>query len=154
MDTPHRDELLGVLARSWDEVRSVVDGYGEEDFVRDLGDGWRVKDAIAHVAMWERIAARKLTGIPLDQGDEFAVVEPWDLDTFNEAMRERWRGVPVPEILVELNAAHAEVVDAVTAAPDAECAKGARVWTIIDEDCAGHYHFHLPVRDLMAGHAW
>jgi hypothetical protein len=133
------------------ELDAIVIGYGDRLDV-DMGGGWRVHDTLAHIALWERMAARKIAGAPLPDGEDL-LAGPWDLDRFNETMRERWRPRPVADVLAELDAAHQALVAAVERAGDDECAPRGRVWEVVDEDGAGHYPMHFPVRDLLAQRA-
>jgi hypothetical protein len=146
-----KQELLDTMQAMRAELDSAIAGYdGRLD--TDMGGGWRLRDVLAHIALWERMAARKIAGTPLPDGEEL-LVGPWDLDRFNEAMRERWRGRRTDEVLAELEAAHQALVAAVERASDEECAPRARVWAVVDEDGAGHYPMHFPVRDLLAQRA-
>ena len=57
----HREALLAVMRASRVELETAVDAYrGRLD--TELGDDWRVRDTIAHIAVWEQMAVRKLTG--------------------------------------------------------------------------------------------
>jgi len=141
------DELLAQMSAARIELDAAVarlDGREEQD----LGDGWRVCDVLAHIALWERVAVWKLLGTPVPHAEGLVDREPWDQDVFNEGMRERWRSRPLDDVLTELNMAHAALLAAVANASDDECAAGGRVWTVIDEDGAGHYEHHLA--DLRA----
>jgi hypothetical protein len=124
------------------ELDSIVEAlHGREDV--DLGDDWRVRDILAHIALWERVATWKLVGAPVPNAEGLADQEPWDQDAFNEGMRERWRSRSLADVLTEFSAAHEALVVTVTDAADADCAVGGRVWTVIDEDGAGHYEQHV-----------
>ncbi len=145
----HRDELLAVMARSWGDLEAAV-AAARATFDRPDDDGWRPRDAVAHIAVWERMATRKIAGTPLPEGEEIAAREPWNLDWFNETMIERWRTRPAANVLAEFAAAHAALVAAVETAEDASCARGGTTWTTIDDDGAGHYTLHFPIPDAMA----
>lgn len=144
-----KDVLLGAIQQGWSDLTTAIDNDGRAPD-EDAGDGWRVKDLIAHVALWERMAARKITRNPLPIGDELAEREPWDLDRFNEAQRELWWTIEMVAIRAELDAAHQALVSGVESAPDEDCTVGGKVWTAIDEDGAGHYHWHFAVPGRMA----
>jgi hypothetical protein len=125
-----------------DETVNALVASRRMDFY--LGDGWRVRDVIAHLALWERVANRKLSGAELPYGSDVAAMKPWNLDAFNETMRERMWAMPDDELLAEYYASHAALLGTVTAAEDDACAPGGRVFQVIDEDSAGHYGAHLP----------
>ncbi len=139
-----RDQLLEDMLSAWAELMTLVRAL-DGRFDTDLGDGWRVRDVLAHIALWERVANWKLTGAPIPNADDVVEREPWDLDLFNETMRGRWRDRSVAEVLSELHAAHEALVASVQGAADADCDSNGSVRTVIDEDGAGHYEHHLPV---------
>ena len=146
----HRGQLLERMRAEraqLDQVVRSLDGRLDED----LGDGWRVRDVLAHLALWERVAAKKIAGTPLPDGEDLAAREPWDVDAFNEAMRDRWRSRTEAEVLQEFAAAHQALTAAVEGASAQDCAPGGSVHQAIEEDGAGHYQAHLPaLRALLA----
>ena len=137
-----RERLLVGLSKQSDELHEVLRALrGRMD--DDLGDGWRVRDVLAHLALWERISSRKIAGRPLlDPGDE-ELGNPWSVDRFNEAMRERWRDRGAAEIAVELDAAHRELVAAIGQLNDDLCAPGGPIDATVRIDGYEHYGVHL-----------
>jgi hypothetical protein len=143
----NRDDLLGRMNLARAELESIVTALrGREE--TDLGEGWRVRDLIAHLALWERVAAWKLGGRDVPDADGLADLDPWDLDTFNEGMRDRWRDRPLADVITEFEAAHVALIDIISNASEADCAPGGAAWTAIDDDGVGHYTQHLS--DLRA----
>ena len=145
----HREYLLKLMAASWadlqEEIAKVRDQYEIE-----AKNGWRMQDTVAHIAVWERMAARKIAKAPLPEGEEFAAERPWSLSRFNKAMIELWRPRSADDILAELVAAHDALVRAVEETDEAGCAPGKRRWNTIHADGAGHYSAHFPVKDRLA----
>ena len=145
----HKANLLGAIRSTRAEVDDFVRAHqGEPD--AEIGGGWTLHDALAHIALWDRMAARKLTGAPLPEGEELAAAEDWDLDTFNDEMRARWRDRPMGEVMGEYIAAYLAVDTAMEQASDDDCAPGTRLWRAIADDNAGHYPAHFPVRDRFS----
>jgi hypothetical protein len=145
----HKDDLLTAMREARAHLERAVGAYqGRLD--TEFADGWRLREVLAHVALWERMATRKLSGVPLPDGEDLANRKPWNLDAFNDGMRERWRGRSDEEILIEFAAAHEALVAAVAASSEEECAPGGKAWRAVDEDGAGHYHHHFPIPDVMA----
>ena len=137
-----RRQLLERMDAGWQELETVVSRL-EGRMDAEVGDGWRVVDLLAHIALWERVARWKLTGDAVPGAEDLAAMEPFDLDRFNQTMRDRWRDRGSDAVLTELHAAHAALVAAVEAADDESCAPGGTTWTVIAEDGAGHYGDHL-----------
>lgn len=146
----HKDQLLDTMRAARAELEAAV-GARDGRLDADMGDGWRLRDILAHLALWERVAAKKITGAPLPDGEGPAARQPWDLDRFNEAMRERWRGRTADEVLAEFAASHRALVVAVEGANEEDCAPGGVAWQAIAEDGAGHSPVHFPVTALFAG---
>lgn len=66
------------------------------------------------------------------------------------AMIELWRPRSAADILAELHAAHAALVQAIEETDEAGCAPGKRRWNTIHADGAGHYTSHFPIPDRLA----
>jgi hypothetical protein len=145
----HQEQLLTAMRTVRAELDTFVRAHQDQPDAA-LGGGWSLHDAIAHVALWDRMAARKLTGAPLPDGEELAAAEDWDLDTFNDALRARWHDRSMGDVLGEYVAAYLAVDSAVEDAEDEDCAPGSRLWRVIAEDSAGHYPAHFPVQNLFA----
>src|SRR5262249_7091342 len=142
------DDLLAVMERSRDDLERAIAPY-RDNLDADLGDGWNVREAIAHIALWERVSAWKITGDDLPYGTEL-VPQPWSLDAFNDAFRGLMRGWTDQQILDEFASAHLALRRIVQDAPEEECQPKGKVWQTVDIDGAGHYHFHFPIVDEMA----
>ncbi|MEA2513396.1 MAG: hypothetical protein QOJ59_2883 [Thermomicrobiales bacterium] len=145
----HKPELLAAITENQEELEAVVAAYGVQ-LDAELDGDWTVRDAVAHVAVWERVAVRKINGTPLPVGEELAARRPWDLDAFNEGMRDLLRSWSDEQILAEFGAAHHALRLVVEGASEEDCVPKGKVWQVIEEDSAGHYHFHFPVRDVMS----
>lgn len=144
----HKARLLANMRAVRAEVEAFVRDHQHQPDA-EIGGGWTLHDALAHVALWDRMAARKIGGVPLPYGQDVAEREPWNLDAFNDELRARWRDRSMDEVLAEFAASYPAVVAAVAAADDADCAPGGKVWRTIDEDNAGHYPHHFPVADPL-----
>lgn len=147
----HKEQLLAAMRAVRSELDSFIREHRDQPAAA-IGGGWSLHDTIAHVALWDRMAARKFSGTPLPEGEDLALASDSDLvatsgDTLNDAMRARWRDRPLDEVLADYAAAHLVIVAAVERARDEDCAPGGRVWRVIAEDNAGHYPHHFPVRD-------
>ena len=150
MTMHHRDRLLDIMHTARAELDAIVAGYdGQLDAAAGDNPDWRIQDVLAHLALWERMAARKIAGTPLPDGEDEVTRDPWDIDEFNDAMQARWRDRSAAAVLAESAAAHSALVAAVEGARDDDCAPGGKAWNAIAEDSAGHYPGHFPVTNLF-----
>lgn len=117
---------------------------------QEIGGVWTLHDLVAHLALRDRMAVRKIDGTPLPEGEAVARRDPRDSDAVNDEMRARFIDRPMADPITESAAAFDAARAAAGAAPNADCATGARVWEVIDDDSVGHYAVHVPIRDLMA----
>ena len=84
-------------------------GRSEADLSRDLGGGWTVATALAHVAFWDRFAHERLR---LWLRDRSTVPTSGTLvDALNDGLLHQWRRLPPVEAAREALAA-AEAIDA------------------------------------------
>ena len=145
----YRDDLLSLMALSWADLLAEI-AKARDEFEVEAKNGWRMQDRIAHIAVWERMAARKIAKVPLPEGEQFAAERPWSLSRFNVAMVELWRPRSAEDVLAELHAAHAALIRAIEETDEAGCAPGKRRWNTIHADGAGHYSSHFPIEDRLA----
>ncbi len=145
----YRDDLLALMAESWADLQEEI-AKVRDQFDVEAKNGWRMQDRIAHIAVWERMAARKIAKFPLPEGEEFAAERPWSLSRFNKAMVDLWQPRSAAEVLAELDAAHNALIKAIQETDEAGCAPGKRRWNTIHADGAGHYCSHFPITDRLA----
>jgi hypothetical protein len=90
------------------ELAALLARLNDADFERDLGEGWNVATALAHVAFWDRRAVRvferwQRDGTPYRDQDD---------DILNDALLDEWRALP-PRAAADLALAAARAIDAV-----------------------------------------
>ena len=83
-------------------------GLPEADLARDLGGGWTVATALAHVAFWDRFAHERLR-LWLREGAPVGVQRPL-VDALNDALVHQWHALPPAAAAGEALAA-AEAID-------------------------------------------
>lgn len=102
-------------------------------------DGWTLKDVVAHVAAWHRLAIRRLEGIARGETSERA-----DTDAFNARVRAETATLAWDAVEAEAGEAHGAFVAALEAAPpsvlEANDGLGAFVITVNGFD---HYAEHM-----------
>jgi hypothetical protein len=93
------------LAR--DSLARLVGKLSDDDLARDLGDGWTVAVALAHLAFWDERAARLLERYA--DGTPTHHIPDWYEDLLNETLEPQWRALP-PRAAAEGAVAAAEHV--------------------------------------------
>ncbi len=91
------------------QLAALIDRLGDEDLARDLGDGWTVAAALAHVAFWDRSAEARWERWRTDGSmEEFSNAL---IDVVNAANLPGWRALP-PRVAADLARSAAEDLDA------------------------------------------
>ena len=88
-----------------DRMQRLLVQLNDEDYGREIGHGWTVVAALAHLAFWDRITLTRL------EEWEHSGKRPERLpDAVNDARLEQWRAMPPQEAAREVVEA-AEAVD-------------------------------------------
>jgi hypothetical protein len=123
---------------------SLVDRLSDDDLERKFDWGWTVAVALAHVAFFDRRAARLV-----ERWQENGVgPSPYDADAINDAMLPAWLLIPPRAAANEALAAAAEVDEAVANLSDdllEQILQGGSV----NPNRAGHRNMHLDEIELL-----
>ncbi len=125
---------------------AFVARVSDEDLSRPLADGWTMAAVLAHLAFWDRRAARLL--------DRWAVSgvhpSPADAGAINDAMLPQWRLIP-PRAAAKEAIAAAEEADAKVAALSAAMASAVVQARSIALDRSEHRNEHLDDLERLLG---
>lgn len=145
-----RARLLDTIQTAYDRLSAILATLSDEQMTRigGGGDGWSVKDTLAHLAWWEHYTLRRLNGAPrlIQEGEESGTT----LDDTNKHVYEENRQKPLAVVLAEYSEAFRQIRAAVEALPDDALA---------DEDTQGliagntydHYDEHLQAIRIAIG---
>ncbi|MER3438394.1 MAG: hypothetical protein C4346_12870, partial [Chloroflexota bacterium] len=137
-EVPVDRSLAGQNDASRSRLRAFVARRSDEDLARPLGNGWTVAAVLAHLAFWDRRAARLL-----DRWARTGVYpSPADADALNDALLPQWRLLP-PRAAADEALTSAEEVDAKIAALSAEMARAVAEARSIALDRSEHRNEHL-----------
>lgn len=101
-------------------------------------DGWTLRDVVAHLAAWQRMAANRLEKLAIGEK-----VEPPDIDAFNAQVHAAAAGQSWAHVLAEASAARAAFREAVEQLPhEALAAHDGLGAFIVDANGAAHYREH------------
>jgi hypothetical protein len=115
-------EVLDRVQISWAALQDVVSRLSSDQLSTPGPETWSVKDHLAHIAEWERACTAVLNHQPQWEGFrlEPKVYASLELDPLNEVLYERNRGLSIGEVKAMANAAHAEMVAALSGLGDAD----------------------------------
>lgn len=103
---------------------------------------WSVKDILAHVTTWEEEALKYLPLILQGGRPPRYSVKYGGIDAFNAQMTERKRGLPLSEVLRQLEETHQRLIDYVKSAPEEEFTRETRFRHRLRLDTYSHYPLH------------
>lgn len=123
IDAPRAKEAaLAELERAYQEAIAQLDALSPAELERPVwtgeGEGWRIRDLIAHYARWQRIsalAARRIASGVEPPAEKDFLLRPFvgidqSLDELNAEWHGTWRGRPMADCRAELEAAHRELM--------------------------------------------
>jgi hypothetical protein len=115
-------ELLDRVQIDWAALQFVVGGLSESELTAPGPETWSVKDHLAHIADWERGCTAVLERRPQWEGFGLAESEyVWqDVDQLNDILYQRHRADSVSDVKTMGNAAHADIVSALSHLADAD----------------------------------
>jgi DinB family protein/mycothiol maleylpyruvate isomerase-like protein/uncharacterized protein DUF1706 len=137
-----RDDLLALVQTSWTPFRLAIGAIGLPSLEEKTWTGWTYKDLVAHAAAWEARAATRLETFRESGAKSYPGVD--DTDEFNAAVVERTRGRDAREVLGELDAAHARIVDEIAKLTSEQIhANDDWIIAVVAGNTYGHYAEHL-----------
>ena len=153
-------QLMLEIEDGWLIINQAIDSLSKAQMttLRD-GEGWTVKDHIAHMTAWERSALYFLQGKPRHEGlgVEESVYLSEDEDSINAAIYARQQSLTLPEVLADFRAVHSQLLTALQPLTDSELmlpyrhflpdepgeGEGPPGINVIYGNSAHHYHEHL-----------
>ncbi len=162
---PNMAELLARIGQSRAALEHLVAPLDEHRLSAPGGDGWSIKDHLAHLAVWQQSLLALLEGrdreaaIGIHTGDDD---DAGDVDALNAVLHARRRDRPLPEVLAEFRRSQQQVLTALERLSDADLAKPYAHYQPEDDDqrpvigwiignTYGHEEEHLPAIRALAG---
>jgi hypothetical protein len=150
---PSKVALLDAIVTERQALESILEGLSNAQLTQPgVVADWSIKDILAHIAAWERLAQDRihaaLTGEPL----KFPVITGLDfVDKFNAEVYEKNKDIPLEEIQSEFRASHHDFVRQIESLDETflpqklpfDWAGDLTVQVIISSNTHWHYPEHL-----------
>jgi uncharacterized protein (TIGR03083 family) len=141
-----KDELLAAVRRDRATLDALVAGLDQAQMQQPaLDGGWSVKDALAHIAAWERACTTWLDAIA--RGETPGRPEVQDVDGTNARFFEEARDSALADVTAESARSYQAIVEAVERLSDAELADekhfGWPTSRVASANTDDHYREHI-----------
>ncbi len=139
----NRLQLLKRLDRAWRGFKEAYAGLSEAQMMEHGVTGaWSVRDIIAHVTTWEEEALKHLPSILDGHRPPRYSVTHGGIDAFNAQMTKLKEGLPLSEVLRQLDDVHERVIEVVERAPRNQLIGDTRFCRRLRLDTYSHYPKH------------
>jgi hypothetical protein len=137
-----RDELLRQAESDFAALRAAVAGLDEAALTRPWLGSWGAREILVHIAGWQRELTPALERLargerPIPEGVSYD-----DFDAWNARFVAARAGVPVADVLEELERTHRAFVAAAARVPAERFGPGKTAARILDLSGPHHYREH------------
>ena len=139
----NRQQLLDKLDRAWTAFEESYAGLPDSDMTEPgVVEDWSVKDILVHVTTWEEEALKYLPLIAGGGTPPRYSVQYGGIDAFNALRTEQKRGLPLSEVLRQLEETHRQLVDYVRSVPEEQFTRETPFRHRLRVDTYSHYPTH------------
>ena len=136
MNEETKRQALEMFAQEWRAFEALVRSLPAEQLDRPVfgeGEGWRVRDIVPHVALWQSISTRVAQQVA--ERGELPDTPDWDVwagittptPELNDGTFREWKGRPVEETLAHLTQVHRAFMTAAEALRPEHVASGTNL---------------------------
>jgi hypothetical protein len=138
-----RQQLLSKLDKAWADFEQSFAGLTDAQMVEPgvVGD-WSVRDILGHVTTWEEEALKSLPLILEGRKPPKYSVLYGGIDAFNAQESGRRRGLPLVEVLSQLETTHGRLVSFVEGVAESQFAGESPFRHRLRLDTYSHYPLH------------
>ncbi len=136
-----RSNLIADLEAGYRELQQVVEGVPDDKMATVWFGDWSAKDILAHIASWDEFASLDLQRIGRGHMPCLAAFKEAEVNDWNGFLMRPRRLFPLPQVRFESQHCHKQLVDALSALPDAVFAPGNMVFAFL-AIAAAHYRQH------------
>ena len=150
-DKRTKTELLDEIQTEWELLEALLLELDEEQMLdTSAQEDWSVKDILAHITFWERLALDRIYAARDGRAMQIELVGSWDVDQLNAQTYEANTDHPLDEVLARTQEVHSELMSVLEESDAAfiegplpfEWAQGTPVWQFVAENASEHYKEH------------
>ena len=120
--TATKADVIEGINRAWSALEGTLAGSGNEALTTPDGDGWSVKDHLAHIDGWERylLALLERRSPSAALGIDLATYRSTADDRLNELIREPTTKQPLSQVMADLHRTHERLLVVIAALPEGD----------------------------------
>ena len=105
---PTKPDLLAVVDTERERFESLLDGLTDSQMTESgVEAAWSIKDILAHIAAWERLAFDRIHAARTGEALKFPLIRgDTDVDAFNSQVYQKNKDLSLTDILAEFRASH------------------------------------------------
>jgi len=109
---PSKSALLEVIRAERARLESLLEGLTEAQMVTGGVEGhWAIKDILAHIAAWERLAADRIHAAQTRENLQYPIIAGENfVDEYNAHIYETHKDLPLVKVQAEFYSAHRDFV--------------------------------------------
>jgi hypothetical protein len=138
-----KQQLLKQLDKAWAAIKESYSGLSDA-LMKEPGvtGDWSVKDILAHITTWEDEALKYLPLIVKGSRPPRYSAKYGGINAFNAQMTEQKRGLPLSDILKQLDETHRRLIEYINQAPEEQFTRETRFRRRLRLDTYSHYPKH------------
>jgi len=113
-----REQLLLEMDAAHARVRESIAGLQDQDASAPGPDGWSIKDHLTHLTLWHEMRFFEISRVARAGQPSFPLSTEEQVTPLNEAVAAHRRGLPLAQVVADLEFAWSMVEQAVAACPE------------------------------------
>ena len=139
MDAKH--DMIRSAEREYAQLRAAVHGLDEHRMTEVWLGTWGVREIVAHIAGWHHEMLPALERVARGEAP-YTDGTYDDFDRWNKHFVDQRKDLATSDVLLELDASHRALLDAVARLSESDLAEGGAARGLVDGIGAGHYREH------------
>jgi hypothetical protein len=150
-DKRTKPALLDEIQAEWELLEALLLELDEGQMLdANAQNGWSVKDVMAHITYWERLALDRLYAARDGRPIQIELVSSWDVDQINAQVYTANKDHPLDDVLAQTQEVHNELISVLEESDSTfiegplpfDWAEGTPVSQFVAENSCEHYKEH------------
>jgi hypothetical protein len=151
-EPPTKTQLLEEIEKQRAYLLNLIQELTEEQMIEpNVEENWSIKDLLAHIAAWERLADDRLRAAFTSEELQYPIIQGWDeIHQINADIYEKNKDLSLDTVMKEFETAHNDLLATIESLDDEsifkplpfDWADGLLVHQLISANTHWHYKDH------------